>query len=132
MKYVINKRFGGFGLSQEALQFLRDKKGWKVAPKDKTKNLYHSDCLLLIEEGYKLYETEESSFIGPLIVLGSDRDLSFRCDPDVVEAVETLGEKANDRFAGLEIVEADCSPELLEIDDYDGMETLQTIPQRFG
>lgn len=134
MKYAINKRFGGFGLSQAAKEFLRDKKGWKVAPLDRTENLYHTDSLKLIEEGYKFYEYdgEFSRVIGGLQLLESKNDLSFRSNPDVIEAIETLGEKANDKYAEIEIVEAPFDPDMLEIDDYDGMETLQTIPQRFS
>tara|TARA_R100000951_G_scaffold101420_1_gene92989 strand:+ start:43761 stop:44159 length:399 start_codon:yes stop_codon:yes gene_type:complete len=132
MKYVINERFGGFGLSQKALEYLRDEKGWKVAPPERCKNLYHSDTLKLIEEGYQLYDYKCShGMIGPILTLESDRELSFRSNPDVVEVVEKLGEEANDRHAGLVIKETDYEPSSLEIHDYDGMETLQTIPERF-
>ena len=133
MKYAINSCYGGFGLSQKALEYLRDEKGWKVADHVDGSNLYRNDRLKLIEEGYSFYLAKEASFgLGPLGLLQSKSDLSFRSNPDVIEAIETLGKEANDRFANIEIVEADCSPELLEIDEYDGMETLQTIPKRFN
>ena len=134
MKYVINEKYGGFSLSQEALQFLRDKKGWKIAPKDRCKNMYHSDALKLIEEGYQLTEMENDHGLwGPLSVLASRDELSFRSNPDVVEAVETLGEKANGSHADLAIKDVPYSPEdgMIEIHEYDGYENLQTIPERF-
>lgn len=132
MKYAINSCYGGFGLSQKALEYLRDVKGWKVADHVDSSKLYHSDCLKLIEEGYSFYLTEEKFGLGPLSLLHSNSDLSFRSNPDVIEAIEKLGEEANDRFSSIEIVEANCAPELLEIDEYDGMETLQTVPTRFN
>lgn len=132
-KYVINDCFGGFGLSQKALEYLRDKKGWRVAPREKTNNMYHSDVLKLIEEGYRLYE-HDSSIIGPLVELESRSELTFRADPDIVEVVEKLGAEANDRCSYLKVIECPIAPDsnLLEIDDYDGVETLQTIPKRFN
>lgn len=131
MKIVINTCFGGFGLSQKALQWLIDNKGWKVAPKDKTKKLYYPDVQKLIEEGYSLYEVE-SALYGPLIVLGSEGELSFRSNPDIVECVETLGKKANGISASLEVKEVNgYSLDQLEINEYDGNESLQTIPTRF-
>lgn len=135
MKYVINKQFGGFDLSQEALEFLVEKKGWKIVPQDKSKNMYHSDTLRLLDEGYKMYENTGNNvrWIGRLSTLESDRELSFRSNPDVIEAVETLGEKSFGKHATLVIKDVPYSPEdgKLEIHDYDGMETLQTIPERY-
>ena len=135
MKYAINNCYGGFGLSQEALEYLRDVKGWKVISKEVDVNsLYYSDCQRYLEKGYKLYDFgEKESLIGPLCTLESMRELSFRSNPDVIEAIEALGEKANGKYAKIIIVEAPYSPEedKLEIDEYDGVETLQTIPERF-
>lgn len=96
MKVVINRCFGGFGLSQQALDELR--KTWPEAVK----------------------EHEGDSFYGPLYATGQDEN-SFRSDPRVVKVVETLGELANGRFAGLKIVDI---PDNISwhIHDYDGVE----------
>lgn len=84
MKIVVNKRFGGFSLSQEAYKFLG-------LPWD--------------NYGFKYSEYNQ------------------RSDEKLVKCVETLGEKANGRFANLEVVEIPDNIEW-EIDDYEGVETI--------
>lgn len=44
--------------------------------------------------------------------------------PELVECVETLGEKANGRFADLKVVEIPDDVEW-EITEYDGLETIE-------
>lgn len=99
MKVVINRCFGGFGLSQEALQEIR-----KTNPE-------------LVDEH------PESSWLGALF-LKSSYDDEIRSNPAIVSVVERLGEKANDRYAKLAVVEVpdDVS---WSIHDYDGMEHVQ-------
>lgn len=132
MLYAINQCFGGFGLSQEACEWLINNKGWKVADHVDGNNLYHSDCLKLINEGYHFYKLLGESLIGPLCLLLKKDSLEFRSNPDVIECIQALGHKANGRHAQIELIECDLPPSQLEIDEYDGQETLQTIPQRFG
>lgn len=82
MKIVINKCFGGFGLSQEAYEYLG-----------------------LEWDGFGF------------------ADEIKRNDPKLVECVETLGERADGRFANLVVVEIPDDVEW-EIDQYDGLETI--------
>lgn len=85
MKIVINRCYGGFGLSKEAYEFLG-----------------------LEWDGYGFaYDTK-------------------RTDPKLVECVETLGSKANGCFAELKVVEV---PDNItwEIDEYDGVETIEEV-----
>lgn len=132
MKFVINSCFGGFGLSKEAKEWLAEHKGWKVADHVDPDKLYHGDCQKLLEEGYHFYNYESSyEPLNGLSFLASTYELEFRSNPDIVECVEVLGKLANGMCANLEVVEADYPIEQLEIHEYDGNETLQTIPVRF-
>jgi hypothetical protein len=134
MKFAINVGYGGFGLSQEALQWLADNKDWKFVPENiDAGSMYYDAIQKLMEEGYKLYKTRNySSLLGPISMLESTSDLDFRSGPDIIEVIEALGEEANGRRARIVIVEADEPISNLEINDYDGKETLQTIPKRFN
>jgi len=117
MEYVMNSCYGGFGLSEEAFVWLKKNKNWKEATDSKEEGDFHS-----YDFGPKkrYYSQKQDS-------------LYFRCNKDVVECVKTLGsEKASGRYSSLEIVDCPLGPdENLEIDEYDGIETLQTIPSRW-
>lgn len=82
MKVVINKCYGGFGLSNEAFNYMG-----------------------LDPETTDVYEIP-------------------RNDSKLVEAVETLGEKANGPYAELKVVEIPDDVEYY-IHNYDGMESIQ-------
>ena len=83
MKVVINSDYGGFGLSDEALELYANKKG-KSAD-----DIYFFDI--------------------------------SRDDPDLIEIVEHLGQKANDSYAQLKIVEIPDGVNWY-IAEYDGLE----------
>lgn len=107
-KIVVNKCFGGFGLSHEAimryselanldLKYNKGKSNWQ-------------DCY------YKNgVEDRENYFY--------DRDL-HRDDPILVQVVEELGRKAGDDYANLEVIEIPDDVDWY-IHDYDGMETIR-------
>ena len=109
MRLVINKCYGGFSLSDEATELYADIKGIKI----------HR----VSERYYSHYETEDGTYF-------SNRDIE-RDDPALVAVVEQLGEKANGECAELEIVyvpDGIC----YEIDDYDGMETVEECHRSWG
>lgn len=54
-----------------------------------------------------------------------------RNDPKLVECVETLGERANGRFAKLKVVEIPDNVEW-EITEYDGLETIEEKHRRWS
>ena len=121
-KYVINDKFGGFGLSNEAFEYLLNEKKWNLVALD--------------DRGFVVGEKENAIFKFDKPIFGqmygfAERtyELEFRSRPDIVEVVEVLGKKANGCHAYLIIVEAPESN--IEIDDYDGQETLQSIPTRY-
>ena len=98
MKIVINRDYGGFGLSTEAHDFIAKRKGWTHASDDWDISYWYNE----------LDKAVNSS------------DL-LRNDPDLVAAVETLGADANGRYADLKIVEIPDNVDWY-IDEYDGLE----------
>lgn len=80
-KIVINTCYGGFGLSDEAIEWLESRG---------------------VDDTYEL----------------------SRHDPLLVECVETLGEKANDQFSRLAVIEIEGN--LYQIEEYDGWESVKT------
>ena len=123
MKYVLNKCYGGFGLSTEAFEWLMKEKDWKVAGYNDEGN-YADPTAPITDSG--------SDSFGGRYYLKDNYQLEVRCNPDLVECIETLGEKANGMCADLQVVDCPLGPtEGIEIDEYDGIESLQTIPDRW-
>ena len=101
-KIVINKKHGGFGLSYEALELLAKKKGVELAAR---KYGY-----VIVKDGKETGDFfYESNF--------------SRDDPDLVAVVEELGDKANDMFSKLKIVEIPDGVNWI-IDEYNGWESI--------
>ena len=105
MKIVINKKYGGFHLSKEAVLLYGEKKGLNIIAKqdEVIKDLYHY---------YLNEEKEENSF--------AEWDIE-RNDPVLVEVVEQLGDLVNTRHTRLKVVEVPDDVKW-EINDYDGVE----------
>lgn len=128
-KVILNKCFGGFGVSKEAYELYAKKKGIDV---------FHYTQKNLKNEIYTYATDDNRSFdfyftkdFGDNVYI-SDEDFKkyflnldekFREDKILIEVVEELGEKANSMYSNLKIVEI---PDNLDyvIDDYDGIETL--------
>jgi hypothetical protein len=107
MKIVINSDFGGFGLSDEAMELYLTRKG---IPFDK--------------KPWKDKKFNEYIFVKP----GTKDDLYLqwemeRDDPVLVQLVEELGEKADGRYAQLKIVEIPDGIEWV-LQEYDGRESI--------
>jgi hypothetical protein len=100
MKVAINVCFGGFGLSEEAADFM-------VARGD-------TEMAATLKD-YKSY-AGLSGFSCPY--------RGVRNDPTLIEAIETLGDKANGDYSELKVVEIPDGIEW-EIDNYDGLETIE-------
>jgi hypothetical protein len=97
MKIVINTRYGGFGLSQEAIDLYAKKSG-----------------ILLIESD------EEYIFNEKIYENYSPYDLD-RTNPFLIETVEELGDEANGWLSELKVVEIPDDVEYT-IEEYDGAE----------
>lgn len=122
-KIVINRCFGGFGLSEEGMRRYAELKGlpfyvWsdpKYSDSDLLKMYFTADPSGMTEidnEFYRKYSLY-------------DKDID-RTDPALVQVVEELGEKASS-WASKLVVEEVPKGTLYRIDDYDGFETLETV-----
>lgn len=129
-KVILNKCFGGFGLSHEAYMLYANKKGIKLF-------MYRTEYetgkynKLKVKKGDKVYDYYYfNKDFGNKIDNNCETDgyfvylnKKYREDLILIKVIEELGDKANGKHAQLEIVEI---PEDLEyvIDEYDGIETL--------
>ena len=131
MKVVINRCYGGFGLSHEAVMRYFEIKGitvypeqgedywkfwtyWLVKPEDRVEDkegeAFYS---MSIEDriAYNKLRSEQTIY---------ERDIE-RHDPALVQAVEELGERANGSHAELAVVEIPDGIDYI-IEEYDGNE----------
>jgi hypothetical protein len=116
-KVVINKCYGGFGLSEKAVMLYAEYAGFPLQKEGFTDLLtlyYKTDADITT-----LSDEERNT------VHFSARDID-RDDPILVRVVEELGSDAGDRFAELKIVEI---PEDVKwtIEEYDGMEWVSEV-----
>jgi hypothetical protein len=104
-KIVYNGSYGGFGLSEKAIQRYSDLAGLGLT-----------------------YKKEEDRSWGNWYTPDGDRwaynEIS-RTDPFLVQLVEELGEEANGLYARLDIMDLPKGT-LYRIDEYDGMESVMT------
>ena len=131
MKLVINKCFGGFGLSADACELLI-KLGVPRAPYDEhnhgrcIEDMDHPESTNFGMTGERL--ESHKRFCGRY----SHRYFTdHRNDPDLVQVVETLGVEANGPHARLAVVEIPDSVDW-EIDEYDGRETVRERSRSCG
>jgi len=103
-KILINTDFGGFGLSDKAIELYLNKKGLKFAI-EKKNSLFSKRSLIFYVNG----------------VYFSDHEVQ-RDDPALIKAVEEIGmEESADSFSTLKIVKVPCDVDW-ELKDYDGSE----------
>jgi len=131
-KVVINNCYGGFGLSEKAIEEYYKKKKMKWVDKSS----YNTYFTIPKEEYDKISKEcyakdgDYRNVNGKGYCLISDSDIP-RDDPVLIEIVEKMGKKANGMCADLEIVEI---PEDVnfEIDEYDGMESIHEVHRSWG
>ena len=126
MKVILNKCYGGFGVSEEGYRLYAEKKGFKVYFYERWGT-----------RRYRRVESVEGNlgwcFMKDFGPAPEEKDLDwdahlyldsdYRCDPTLIEVVEELGKKANGPFAELRVVDIPDGMEFV-IDEYDGVETL--------
>ena len=105
MKIVINRCFGGFGLSNEAVLLYCELAGINLSKHPEHESTL---CTYWITDSGKLF---------------FDYELD-RTDPILIKVVEELGEKANGLFAHLVIVEVPDGVRW-ELREYDGNESIE-------
>jgi len=133
MKVVVNRCFGGFGLSTEAIKQLVLKNAdciKKCTPQhyyegDKVKDQKWKDSwekdlkeYVDIGDGFLAHKYDFNIFKdGFLYDLKSNYDNEIRANKYLVEVVEELGDRSFGKFAKLEIVEIPDDVNLFEIDE---------------
>ena len=95
---VINRCFGGFGLSKEAAIEIAKRKGIEI-------------------KDYRAWPLEANT--GRPI-----EEIVQRHDPVLIEVVRTMGDKTNGECAKLEVVEVVVD---IEVDSFDGKETVNVF-----
>jgi len=138
MKVVINKCWGGFGLSHKAVMRYAQMKGIQLYPFiEKDIKDYKNITYKPYEEGMKTslgliyYSTEpleNEKYNDNTWFFENDID---RNDEVLIKVVEELGENANGQFAELKIVEIPDNVDY-EIDEYDGMESIHESHRSWG
>ena len=136
MKVVVNRCYGGFGLSEEALQSYLKKRGLPCYRYEQTKykfrdniNVWEKCDSFSIGSLFTYHYTKDH---GDFIVDELPKDGYFyignvdRNDPDLVAVVEELGMAADGRHASLKIVEIPDDVEW-DISEYDGMEEIHEV-----
>ena len=108
MKIIINNCYGGFGISIEAFEWLIKEKGWILTDYSDDKKGYKDPKGRIVNSTYSKY-----------YFVRDERDL--RTDLDLIECIETLGDKADGMCAKLNVIEI---PDGIEytIEEYDGFE----------
>lgn len=106
MKVVLNKCYGGYGLSDEAIELYLTKKNIPIVSAS-TGNIYNY-YIVGDDDRFNYYSIKD------------------RHDPILVEVVEELGEKSYGYCAELEIIEIPDGCQY-QIDEYDGMESIAGI-----
>lgn len=115
MEVVINNCFGGFGLSDEAVELCIQK---------------GMICTTCNEQGVALDETADfvkrsEAFFDSVYYCPKYEHKKFRSNPIVVEVVKTLGEKAFSILSKLKVVEIPFeTTDGWQIDDHDGFEKI--------
>lgn len=132
MKIVINRCYGGFGLSEEALRRYAELKGLPFYVDRSTGHFprYHT---IPVEDANALYtnardmefsEDERTEFWDQYNAATlSDYDIA-RDDEALVQVVEELGDIASGTYAELGVVEIPDTIECWEITEYDGIESI--------
>lgn len=128
MKIVVNRCYGGFGLSEKAMLRYAELKGLTLYPIDKSLytmwSLVPPDELVEIPEGeaWQALTPEEREKLNDRFKAETlwESDIP-RNDPMLVQVVEELGDASSGQFAALEVVEIPDDVEW-EIEEYDGRE----------
>lgn len=141
MKIAINKCYGGFSLSDKAIEMIMKRKGLSCYRYKQTKSHYSDgvDEYTRIDDN----ELESSSIMNYSTIdlgktIGNIPDENFwyyrnleRTDKDLVSVIEELGNEASGRYGRIVVIEIPDDVDW-EIDDYDGIETIHEKHRVWG
>jgi len=141
MKVVINKCFGGFGLSLKGQKRLGELQGKDIYFYEQTKYGFDDG----VEEYQKIVDLDDDGTFFHAVTKDCGEHISNeelnelyysnhnieRNDKNLIKVVEELGEEANGMCANLKVIEIPDGIEW-EIDDYDGMESVKESHRSWG
>lgn len=130
-KVILNKCYGGFGVSDKVYEEYAKAKGFELfryVAKDIHKFVITDNKNSFLVHYSKIYLGEQCEDIPTEAFLYLNSE--YREDKTLIDIVERLGEEANGRYAKLVVVEI---PDDLDyvIDEYDGIETLHQKIQKW-
>lgn len=141
-KIVINRCWGGFGISNEALLELIEMKsnivnkmpikeyygGENPNFKDTWEEKWNEDKKILkkFKKGFFTHPYYEGNLYDNEFVYFIERYDKIRSEPDLIIVVEKLKDKASSHLANLKIVEIPKDTPYT-IDNYDGMESVEEV-----
>lgn len=135
MKIIINKCYGGFGLSRKAFERYWELKGVKIYAYERD---YSTDTFKKIPEGVSVFCPHYSNVdLGDKFdgTIPNENYVSYydieRNDPTLVKLVEEMGTDANGDCSELTIVEVPDDVEW-EIEEYDGIEWVSEKHRTWG
>lgn len=127
MEIVVNRCFGGFGLSYKAVMRYAELIGKNIYAYKGDGDFNSHKCKQIFKDDgfctFYLTEPNLTKFPKGNNLFFRERDIP-RNDKNLIKVVKELGEKANYRFSHLEIVEIPDDVDW-EISEYDGMETVE-------
>lgn len=139
MKIAINKCYGGFSLSDKAIEMIMKRKGLKCYRYKQTKFRYSDG----VDEYTRADDNDSNSFIHYCTTdLGEKieeipnenywyyRNLE-RTDKDLISVIEELGDEASGRYGRVVVIEIPNDVNW-EIDDYDGWESIHEKHRSWG
>ena len=139
MKIAINKCYGGFSLSDKAIEMIMKRKGLKCYRYKQTKFNYSDG----VDEYTRIDDNEPSSFVSYSTIdlgktIGNIPDENFwyyrnleRTDKDLVSVIEELGNEASGQYGFVKVIDIPDDIDW-EIDDYDGIETIHEKHRSWG
>ena len=125
MKIVINKCYGGFGLSHEAMMLYFEIKGIPVYP-----DVYPEDGDDASNQIVTYWPVKEEDRVVGEVFPFSVYDIE-RTDPALVKVVEQLGDRANGYYSELSVVEIPDDVKWM-IQEYDGIEWIAEEHRTWG
>jgi hypothetical protein len=149
VKVAINKCYGGFGLSIDAVLWLLER-GSDLVERIPARRFYGGDNeqywdhagwekrwrddldrATVLPNGMRAHRWHTTLFDGDDILHENARDYDRRAHPDLIACIEALGDKANGTYAQLQIVEI---PDDVgwEVDEYDGLERIAESHRVWG
>ena len=123
MKVAINKCYGGFSPS-DALFGVLIGKGWEVTTYDDEWDLRNPNAKIIDN-------FEEKPLVSRYSFVGDRDDIKLRTDPDLIEAIELLGNAANSIVSNLKVVEVPDGVGIT-IEEYDGFEHIAEVHRTWG